>query len=263
VQGSILSHECAVASNLAAPEETDRVFIVTSHNCDIAERDLEKEPFIEVVEAFEIETCSPNLTNSKSTRILHIEALKDGNPVNLELRAVTKKSTDKSKIELFAPLNNFELADDGGNNLSHWLAARYKRAAFPNKFLERLGRKITDAISNSAKKSPHAVIGIFLDYDPEREIEAPTELYELWVYVVYSSEVESAENVANEIAIDLRQRLERAFKKEGSWSSIELRKCEPISDLSFSLYEAKRMKFFRLDHISLRESPQAELPDVS
>ena len=199
MQGNILPHECAVASNLATSEEISRIFVVISHDCDLAERDFEKEPFVEVVEAFEIKSCNPNYTNSKSTRLLHIEADRNGQRISLELRAVTKKAVDKSVIECFDPLTTLKLVVDEGNTLSHWLAARYKRAAFPNSFLDRLGRKITDAISDAAKRNPHAVVGILLEHDPEYEIEETNELYELWIYIVYSIEADGAEDAARKL----------------------------------------------------------------
>jgi hypothetical protein len=263
-QGKILTPDCAAALQLSTVDEKGRIFVVVSHDCDLAERDLKKEPFAEVVEAFLIKECDDGFTHSKSTRILHLEAEKDGQHVYLELQAITKRSVDKVVLESFKPSAAIVLIVDEGNALSHWLAARYKRASFPNALLHRLGNKVLDSFRDVGKKNPRAILGIFLDYDPEDELEDDREPYELWVYVIYSSEIKDAKETASEIAIGIKQKFERIFiDSHGSWQRIELRECVAIADTQFSLYEARRLKFFRLDHVSLRQSPPAELPDVS
>ena len=262
-QGSILPANCAVALNLSKEDEKDRIFLVVSHDCDLAERDLAKEPFAEVVEAFIVDKCDPNLTNSKSTRLLHIEAERDGELVCLELRVVTKRTVEKEVLERFQPDSHLVLVWGERNNLSHWLAARYKRAAFRNALLDRIGNKILESLARLSKKSPHAIMGIFIDYDPEDELENSQELYELWFYFVYSSQIEGAVEIAKGIAMELRQKFEREFlTSQNHWHLVELRQCEAVADTSFSVYEAKRANFFRLDHISLRQSPPADVPDI-
>ncbi|WP_260734840.1 hypothetical protein [Tunturiibacter lichenicola] len=260
-----MSPDCVESLKLgpATADENDRVFVVVSHDCDLAERDLQKEPFAEIVEAYFIDQCLDNFCHSKSTRILHLEAFRDGKPACLELHAVKKRNIDKKALEGFQPFSGVVLAPDESNSLSHWLAARYKRAAFPNAFLDRLGDKIRKALARTGARNPHSILGIFLDYDPQDEIEDDHELYELWVYVIYSSDIDKSDEVAQRCVILLRQQLEREFRdSNNAWVGIELRECEAISDKDFSIYEAKRLKFFRLDHVSLRESPPAKLPDV-
>ena len=172
--------------------------------------------------------------------------------IYLELRATRKFVIDKAILEKYEPDDQLVLASNESIVLSHWLAARYKRAAFPNALLNRLGKKnILDSIGNSGKKNPHAISGIFLDYDPQGEVENDREIYELWIYVVFSSEIEDAQKVAQELAISLKQRMERAFlNSENRWHLVELRECQAVSDAAFSLNDAKRMKYFRLDYVS-------------
>ena len=63
------------------------IAVVISHDCDIAEQDIEAEPFIEVVIGRWIDSCDPNLSNSKSTRLLHLEVEvgEEHRPVELQI----------------------------------------------------------------------------------------------------------------------------------------------------------------------------------
>lgn len=258
----MLPGACAVALGLCTGDERSRLFVVVSHDCDLAERNFEKEPFVEVVEAVPVDACDPNLTHSKSTRLLHLQFSRDASMLNLELRAPSKHTIDKPRLEQFKPDDSFALSPENRAILGHWLAARYKRAAFPNTLLERLGNRISKAIGKLAAQNPHAILGIYLDHDPVDEIVDPEEPYGLLLYVVYSSEVDGSDDVAREVVTVLRQRFEREFLNEnGIWTKIELQECEAVADTDITLASAKTLKIFRLDHVSLRESPAADLPD--
>lgn len=73
-QGSVVPSEAAVNLQLVKPEEAEAaVVIVISHDCDLANDNLETEPYVEVIIGRRIDKTNGNCTAAKSARILHLE----------------------------------------------------------------------------------------------------------------------------------------------------------------------------------------------
>jgi hypothetical protein len=80
-QGSAIPHGVSLSFGLLRPEEGESgLAIVISHDCDLAEDDLDREPFVEVVIGALIDSASPNHTFAKSPNKLHLEIMAGGQP---------------------------------------------------------------------------------------------------------------------------------------------------------------------------------------
>ena len=238
------------------PRDSD-VQVVISHDCDLAEDDLDAEPLVEIMKGQIISAAAPDYTNAKSPNTLDLEVRFAGGVQTIRLKASRKFSVPKSKLSDFQPDSRFEFDAKALGILQRWLACRYRRSALPDALHSRLAaiRKTLQEIGN---KSPHAIVGFYIDYDPDGDISDPDERYELWINVVYDHLMPDAKQVAIEAAMKIEARLERKFKTDGAWKSIDLRSCQAISDLDFSLYDAQTMKLYRLEHISLKHSARTE-----
>lgn len=85
-QGSAVPQAASLSLELIHPEDAQsQIAIVISHDCDLAEEDLEREPFIEVIVGKVIDNACPNHTNAKSPNKLHLEFILDGRSQFLEL----------------------------------------------------------------------------------------------------------------------------------------------------------------------------------
>ena len=165
------------------PEDAQsRIAIVVSHDCDIVEEDLEREPFIEVIVGEFVDSPCPNHTNAKSPNKLHLRLVANGQPRYLELIATEKRPVPKSSFLYVQPDQSVSLSSKSHETLQAWLALRYRRAAFPDALNKHLSA-LRDALQKIGKKAPEAIIGFYIYYEPDREILESCEPYEVWIVV--------------------------------------------------------------------------------
>ena len=245
--------------------------IVVTHDCDCVAA-CEREPYLEILLGRKIDSADGSLTNAKSTRRLHL-AWTDtlaGSEQMVELLAEPKSAILKKELFGIAPSAGYTLSSDHGRTLTRWLRARYDRATFPDEFIKRLSfvaEKIERATKTPVQAS--ALHGLYFYHDPEGEISDPAEPYSLNIVVLFDSSKEGAADVAHSVAESLRESFERKYKTLETpdlgiqWNLIELSECEPVSDEDFTFVETLSYKLYRLDYISLRQSPQVPIPDAA
>lgn len=249
-QGSILPSACAVELGLIEKGETSRsVVVAVSHDCDLA-NDLENEPLVEIIVASQIEKCDPNRTHGKNVRTLHLDINVPEGRRPFELIANRKKSIAKRELAQFNPDQTYSLGEKDLITLQSWLAARYKRATIPDD-LQSLIKSIFEEVGKK-NENPHAIRGIWIDFDPADEHLEPGERYELWVYVVYDTSDGDSKEVAQQAAKEIEEKSQKKYYKDGKWNGVELRECKARSDTEFTLYDSYRFRRFRLEYLSLR-----------
>jgi hypothetical protein len=252
-QGAVLPRAAAVKIGLAlAGHETDFLAAIISHDCDLVTEPA-TEPLVEVVLGCPIQSPKAGCTHAQSTFRLHIDYLCDGIPYPVEFIAPNKISIKKLELAGLRPDPRFILPEAGKEILQAWLAARYRRGAFPDSLIDRL-RPVRDKISKIGKRNPRAIIGIWMSFAPTEELSDDSP-YELWISVVYSTRVVGAEAEAAEAAESLRRDFETRFKADGIWHGIDLRNCIALSDTEFTLRDLQQTAQWRLEYISLRLNP--------
>ena len=228
--------------------------MVVSHDCDLAVEDLLVEPFVEVLIGTRIGQCDPNMMHTKNPRTLHLEFDRGDTRVGVELRAAEKKLVDKRDLADKVPDPAYSLDAKGAETLQSWMSARYRRAAIP----DDLQRLVKDIFQDVGKKNPRALHGIWVAYEPESDTLPEGERYELFVTIVYATGVLDAKTVGEDAAKQVKEKFERKYRKEGAWSDVELRECVARADTEFTYFDVLRKKRFRLEYLSLRETPTAE-----
>ena len=179
----------------------------------------------------------------------------DGEKRVLELSALNKVFVDKKTLIGVEPDPGAVLTEKHANNtLQAWLAARYKRASFPDD-LDRRMQPIKKKLSSA---DPKAIIGTWMRYEPENNRLSQAEPYELWVNIVYSTLEYGAKAKAENHANELRVNFEKNFREEDQWHLIYLRACEAIADTVFSVRHMNDYKQWRLEHLSLKQDPPGE-----
>src|SRR5260370_16796838 len=137
-QGHVLTSESNVALGVVRAEDAgSAVAVVISHDCDLAQGS-ETEPSVEIIVAKRIDAANGNFTHAKNSRRLHLECVVDGVTAYLDMQAQGKREIKKDDLAGHAPSPNVIVKPEDRSVLQRWLAARYRRAAFPDEFERRL-----------------------------------------------------------------------------------------------------------------------------
>jgi hypothetical protein len=264
-QGSVFTRETCVSLGFEAYlNRENSIAIVATHDCDCVSS-ISTDPTIEIVmgEIIPESKRDGNYHNGKNVRVLHLP-ISSTNQI-IEIRSSPKLMVNKVSLVMFRPDIAFNFSSSEKETFSRWLAARYSRGSFPDELMTRLDKVKLD-LEAAGKIDPDSVLGIYIDYDPRADIADENEPYSLIIAVVYKAENEHAQEAAERVVKKIKDSFEKRYKTlETSqfgiqWRGIELQVCEAVSDETFSLRDTLNSVLYRLEHISLRQSPQTEIP---
>ncbi|MBU2851712.1 hypothetical protein HF929_11700 [Acidithiobacillus ferrivorans] len=144
-----------------------------------------------------------------------------------------------------------------------WLAARYRRAAFPDEFDRRLKdeTKLAERLGRLFKTTGSHIAALFFEVDGHREVfhSGADDPYELRIVVVYSTQQDPT--AAQQAAAGSAAQINAAFAKQckdqatGQWRWIELASVDVLSDEAITYAMSQRLLKWQADHISLRADP--------
>jgi hypothetical protein len=262
-QGHILPKDTADALRLFHDESPDAtVVVVVSNDCDLAASPA-KEPCVEVIVGRAVPEMNGEFTQTKHARMLHLEFHHDPDHVFVELSARAKRQVAKDELAAFHP-SGFLLDAWGRSVLQRWLAARYRRATFPDVFEQRLSAKLRRKIAKALTPTKSALVCIFFDVDHsvERDRDGPDDCYELGIYLLYDADDTGAEKIAR----DASDKIETAFEQEffepaKRWQYIELLYCDVLSSRVITWAESRLFQQWRLDHLSLATDAEPSMMD--
>jgi hypothetical protein len=258
-QGHLLTDEAATTLNLKG-SQPQAVVVVISHDCDLAATPS-KEPNVEVIRGRQIETPDGNFAHAKNARALHLPFICGNQKQWIELLATDKLAIGKADLAAFAPRPDLRLDQAGHSILQRWLAGRYRRAAFPDAFENRLKQNgLQEKLIGILKPLGEHIVAVFFDVDNGQEAVRtdPSDTYALRIYIAYATDPDpgraqaAAEEVRDKIETAFRQRL---FEPTQQWTDIELCECITISEESLTYRQSTLFKQWHLEYISLREDP--------
>jgi hypothetical protein len=258
-QGHLLTHEAATTLNLKGLQP-QAVVVVISHDCDLAATPS-KEPNVEVIRGRQIETPDGNFAHAKNARALHLPFIGGNQKQWIELLATDKLAIGKADLAAFAPRSDLRLDQAGRSILQRWLAGRYRRAAFPDAFENRLKENgLQEKLIGILKPLGEHIVAVFFDVDNGQEAVRtdPSDTYALRIYIAYATDPDpgkaqaAAEEVRDKIETAFQQRL---FEPTQQWKDIELCECITISEESLTYRQSTLFKQWHLEYISLREDP--------
>ena len=140
-QASVLDTGLAARARAYAPagmpQDASEWLVVTSHDCDVVNAGLSKEPVVEIIRATVAtsRTADRQQAGGRNPRSLHIEVDVDDGKRVLAFRVHERWSIPREHLAIEAP-NRF-LGDKARRLIAEWLAKRYIRAAFPTAFDQR------------------------------------------------------------------------------------------------------------------------------
>lgn len=174
-QGAVLGPALLGVARERAPSgltiADDNWLIVTSHDCDVVNDRLEKEPTVEVLRGEVVSRKAPDKQQvwGRNPRVLQLE-LDDGTGATVVLSVkVHERWTLPREVLSTEPPARF-LGGKERRLVAEWLAKRYIRSAFPTAFDSRWRARLREWTSFLEKQSPW-VQGVYLRLSTLRELD--------------------------------------------------------------------------------------------
>lgn len=177
-QGAVLGPALLRAARERAPSgltiADDNWLIVTSHDCDVVNDRLEKEPTVEVLRGEAVGRRAPDKQQvwGRNPRVLQLE-VEDGRGATVVLSVKVHERWTLPRELLSTEPPKRILGDKERRLIAEWLAKRYIRAAFPTAFDGRWRAKLREWTSLLEKHS-RWVQGVYLRVSTLRELEERT-----------------------------------------------------------------------------------------
>lgn len=253
------------------PEEV--AAIVATHDCDLAQLP-DGEPVVEVIlGTFLGGVPNGSYTNCKNLRRLHVGLSASGKEVYIEIDAnrrvlIPKEAVDSPERGLseHLPSASHKMTAREHGIFQRWLAARYRRSAFPDEFDRRLKEetKVAERLAKALKDSGNHIVAVFFDVDggTENTRNGADDPYELVITLLYATDVDP--DIARRAAVEAAETIQSIFDKRcrikvgdhDTWKWIELVDIEVVSDEALSYAQSQLLKKWQADHISLRTDPE-------
>jgi len=228
--------------------------IMVSHDCDIANDNLDVEPTVELVVGEVVKVANGNFTNAKSPRTLHLELNSGECGIYFEFEAKNKFTVNKEDLCKVLPSSEFQLSSNSKYILQDWLSMRYKRQSLPNNLDSRL-KPLFKLLAKKGKKDPAAIIGFWISFDPIVDELPAGSPYELWVNIVYDSKITDSVLLAESI----RDEVQELFVTIDD-QIVLLNAVAVFSEEEFTLGDLQKNVQYRFDHISNKVEPALQKP---
>lgn len=259
-QGAILPSDAVQALGLQGKGSPDHVLcvMVISHDCDLANDNLDQEPNVEVIVGQRLEKGEGNYYWSKSPRTLHIDALCNGLEFVIELVATERCFVKKSALASFSPDDSWDIPSRSCSALRDWLAVRYKRSAFPDGFVNLIKRtKLEERLISFLKKDGRDISSVYFDLGDSRKSGYIVEgAYELLVVLAFlpGEDPEAMQRRMDSLADRIASEFEKKLFDEvaGTWKGICLKRCMAVSEDDMTLSVARRLQSWYLDYLSVK-----------
>lgn len=252
-QGHVLDADATKVLGLSnSKDAAATTVIVVSHDCDLANDDLNVEPNVEVIVGRLVASpADGNFTWGKSPRTLHITMERDGVPVTVELVSTNKQQVSKQDLAQVDPEMAFSLDGKGLGVLRSWLGARYNRSAFPDAFVKRMETtKLDEKLAKALKPHGELISFVNFDIDSGKNIERQeNDPYELSIVLVYppGDDPDVAAEEADKAAEAIKKICEERLKAK---TDIVLKRCIAISEDDIPISQARVLMQWSLEYMT-------------
>lgn len=259
-QGAVLGANLAAEARKLAPRgivfaESDWL-VVTSHDCDVVNGRLEKEPTVEVLRASFVQQKKPDKQQvwGRNPREMQL-AVDDGagGSVVLSVKVHERWSMPRELLASEAP---HRVLDDKARRLiAEWLAKRYIRAAFPTAFDARWRSKMKDWTGLLEDQS-RWIQGIYLRLSTQTELD-DTKPYKVDLIVAVPAASIKDSALAKKKP-ELETLVEAFWKQFGP--GIECVGVQVIATNALTLADIEKYQRFDADWVSFADDSPATAP---
>lgn len=258
-QGHVLTAEATQALGLSHPETPDSTCVVViSHDCDLANHDLQVEPHVEIIIGRHLPEGNGNYFWAKAPRSLHVDGLRDDAPTIVELVATDKGAVPKEALAAFTPDTSFSFSGKSLSALRSWLGLRYNRTAFPDPFVNCLSQfKVDKRLAKIIEPVGNLLSAVYFDVDGGMEIDhADGSPYELKIVLAYppGDDPEQAADEVEKLEFEIADLFEKKHfdQATGKWNGIALKQCMSISEDDLRVSRARLLTQWRLEYMTLK-----------
>ncbi len=188
----------------------------------------------------------------------------------IDLVATKKATVDKNALADYVPEEATVIGAKSKSILQHWLAARYRRSAFPDEFENRLrAKKIPDKLVKAFRENGSYIGAVLFDLNNGDDVthDSDDDPYKLAIFLMYTSneEPEKALVQAEALSISVTKIFRDAYRDaaKNEWKQIELVECLPISDEALTFAQAAQLQKWSTEHVSLKEEPQGLIVETN
>ncbi len=258
-QGHVLPQDAVVQLGLVEAGRADSArAVVISHDCDLANANLNAEPDVEVLVGGVAAALNGNFAWGKSPRTLHLSVQKGPGAEILELVQTSKFLVPKTALAKYQPSAEHSMDQQALSTLRSWLATRYNRAAFADTFVNRLGAARADErLAQLLKSSGDLISFVFFKMEEGHTVERPDgDPYIFDIVLVFppGEDAEASAERADALAETIESALQERLKEP---TALVLRSCMAISEDDITVARAKVLTQWRLEHMTLRaDEPQ-------
>ncbi|MCC7310583.1 MAG: hypothetical protein IT510_04985 [Sulfuritalea sp.] len=258
-QGHVLTAEATQALGLSHPETPDSTCVVViSHDCDLANHDLQVEPHVEIIIGRHLPEGNGNYFWAKAPRSLHVDGLRDDAPTIVELVATDKGAVPKEALAAFTPDTSFSFSGKSLSALRSWLGLRYNRTAFPDPFVNCLSQfKVDKRLAKIIEPVGNLLSAVYFDVDGGMEIDhADGSPYELKIVLAYppGDDPEQAADEVEKLEFEIADLFEKKHfdQATGKWNGIALKQCMSISEDDLPVSRTRLLTQWRLEYMTLK-----------
>ncbi len=258
-QGNVLPLAAIKELELALSDAPDTTCVVViSHDCDLANDDLQVEPDVEVIIGRLLQKGNGNFYWAKAPRTLHLEVQHEGFNVVAELIATAKRHITKEALAAFTPDAGYSFSGKSLSVLRSWLGVRYNRAAFPDEFVNRVALLKTDkGLAKIIEPVGNLLSAVYFDVDGGKEIDhtddSPYDLKIVLAYPPGADPEQTADQVEKlETSIDSLFATKHFNKATDTWCGIAMRACMSISEDDLPVSKARLLTQWRLEYMTLK-----------
>jgi hypothetical protein len=262
-QGAVLDDDLARQARNTAPPRVqcadDDWLILTSHDCDVTNFSLAKEPVVEILRAVVIDRKNPDgqLNWGRNPRTLHVEV--DDGSENVVLQCSTHDRWSIPREMLLEGKPARFVSNKVRRLIAEWLAKRYIRSAFPSEFDRRWrgkGSRNLKQWTELLAKHRDWIQGVYLRLNTLNELKESTPYRcHLIVAVPVRKKSDSGwAGVRNQIEQDIT-----AFWKSHS-PSIVFDGCEVLGTDEVTLADIDLYQRFDADWLSFADDGDATPP---
>ena len=249
----MLCAKALAATGLSHANADTTCAVVISHDCDLANDDLDDEPDVEVIVGCVVSVLNGNFSWGKAPRTLHLLMQRNGAEVTVELVTTCKRLVPKGTLAGFEPDRAFALDGKGIDVLRSWLSVRYKRAAFPDTFNRRMDNTgVSKKLAKKLEPQGALISFVYFDLDDGQGLERPDgEPYELSIFLVYApgNDAEASADAADKLAKAVNKACDARLTDK---TQIIIKNCIAISEDDLPVSRARVLTHWRLEHMTLK-----------
>ncbi|MGF1528701.1 MAG: hypothetical protein ACFCBW_18175 [Candidatus Competibacterales bacterium] len=245
----------------------EQLLVVIRHDCDLS-RDAHVEPYVEIIVGKRIDKPRGSHIRAKHVREIDLTYQQSGTPYHITLSRLGIKLIKKQewchKLDTMQTISP-SFADKRA--LKQWLAIRYGRPAFPDRFENYLRKKkgkknVEQHMARVLGDDSENIVGVFFDLGEARYHHlAEEEPYVLAISIAYDEREggSQARARAEKASSDIAKLFHEIFGPPETATEIALESCEAVADTEMSLADLRRIDQWRIEYISLADDDDRSL----